>query len=70
MRRLGHFHFSARGDQVAVLDNMAKRHWCAELGVAGLLEIESFQDRVVAWNEVSGKEIQVYVGDLQDHFPV
>lgn len=60
-------HFSARGDDVAVVDNFAKRQWEMEEGIEPLLPIPPLHKRVRAWHRVSGREIGLYVGDLMNH---
>jgi UDP-sulfoquinovose synthase len=59
-------HLSAAGHEVAVLDNFARRGYDRELGVESLVPIESFDARVRAWREVSGRTLTPYVGDLTD----
>lgn len=59
-------HLSDRGHDVAVLDNFARRGYDDELGVCSLVPIEDLETRVVAWEQVSGKRLGVYVGDLLD----
>ncbi len=63
-------YLSQRGHSVAVLDNFAKRRWELELNVEPLLPILTLQDRVSAWKEVSGKTIELYVGDLRNYATV
>lgn len=58
--------FSSRGDRVAILDNLAKRTWEEELHVAPLLPICSLEERLRAWMDVSGEDIEAMVGDLTD----
>jgi UDP-sulfoquinovose synthase len=60
-------HFSARGYDVAVVDNFAKRHWEAELGVQPLFPVATLHERVRAWREVTEDEIRLFVGDLVDY---
>jgi UDP-sulfoquinovose synthase len=60
-------YLSRKGHDVAVLDNFAKRHWEAELGVQPLIPIVTLHERVQAWNEVTENEIGLYVGDLTDY---
>lgn len=60
-------HFSARGDEVAVVDNFAKRQWEMEEGIEPLLPIPPLHKRVRAWERVSGKTIALHVGDLMNH---
>jgi UDP-sulfoquinovose synthase len=59
-------HLSAAGHEVGVLDNFARRGYDRELGVRSLVPIESFDARVRAWSEVSGRTLTPYVGDLTD----
>ncbi|MDI2032774.1 NAD-dependent epimerase/dehydratase family protein [Saccharopolyspora sp. TS4A08] len=62
-------HLSDCGHEVAVADNYARRGYDHEMGVESLVPIESMQVRLNAWNEVSGKTIKHYYGDLVDeHF--
>ena len=59
-------HLSEAGHEVGVLDNFARRGYDTELGVESLVPIESFEDRVAAWHEVSGRRLEVFTGDLTD----
>jgi UDP-sulfoquinovose synthase len=59
--------FSQQGHRVAVLDNFAKRRWELEIGVRPLLPIRTLHERVRAWKEVSGRDIELFVGDLTDY---
>lgn len=60
-------HFSARGDEVMVVDNFCKRRIEMEDGIEPLEPIPTLHKRVALWKEVSGKEIQLRVGDLVNH---
>jgi UDP-sulfoquinovose synthase len=59
-------HLSQAGHDVGVLDNFARRGYDTELGVESLVPIESFDTRVTAWKEASGRALTPYVGDLTD----
>ena len=59
-------HFAQRGHEVAVLDNMVKRRWEAELGVAPLWPIASLTERAQALRETTDREVEVFVGDVAD----
>ena len=59
-------HLSARGHEVAVVDNFLRRAMSVELGAGSLTPIQNLQDRVRAYKEVGGKGIGVYIGDLVD----
>lgn len=60
-------HFSARGDDVAVIDNFAKRRWEFEEGIEPLQPIAPLHRRARLWKEQSGKDIKVLVCDLLNH---
>jgi UDP-sulfoquinovose synthase len=57
-------HFSQKGHEVAVLDNMVKRYWEAELGVEPLVPVPSLYSRVRRWQEKTGLKIELFVGDV------
>ncbi len=59
--------FSAQGHRVAVVDNFAKRRWELELGVRPLFPISTLHERVRAWRELTGREIELHVADLTDY---
>ncbi len=59
-------HFSQVGHEVATLDNLARRSYDDELGVQSLVPIEDMDTRIKAWQDVSGKTITHYDGDLLD----
>ena len=58
--------FSARGHDVAVLDSFSRRRWHQEHGTDSLTPIRSLDERVSAWNELSGREIRSIVGAVED----
>lgn len=60
-------YFSERGHEVAIADSMIRRQWDDELGSNSLTPIASLKERVTTWKNVSGKEIQTFVGDLTDY---
>lgn len=59
--------FSRQGHRVAVVDNFAKRRWELEIGVRPLIPIRTLHERVRAWRDVTGLEIELFVGDLTDY---
>jgi UDP-sulfoquinovose synthase len=59
--------FSAQGHRVAVVDNFAKRGWELELGVRPLFPISTLHERVRAWKELTGREIELHVADLTEY---
>jgi UDP-sulfoquinovose synthase len=60
-------HLSARGFDIGLVDNFAKRAWERELGIEPLMPIASLADRVSAWRELTQREMSVDVGDLMDY---
>lgn len=61
-------HLSAAGHDVAVVDNFLRRGMSVEVGAGSLTPLQSLQQRVRAWREVTGKEIRPFVGDLTDPY--
>ena len=59
--------FSQRGHDVLLVDNLAKRQWEAEVDGAPLEHLPTLRHRVRVWNEVTGKEIGVAVGDIAEN---
>jgi UDP-sulfoquinovose synthase len=60
-------YLSARGHDVGVFDNFAKRRWEVELNVEPLIPIRTLHDRVKAWKEVTGRTAELFVGDLRNY---
>src|SRR3954466_2149161 len=58
--------FSARGHEVAVVDNFSRRRWHLERSTDSLTPIGLLEERLGAWREVSDNMIDAYVGDLRD----
>jgi UDP-sulfoquinovose synthase len=58
--------FSARGHEVAVVDNFSRRRWHREQGTDSLTPIRELDERIAAWHEASGHEIRSYVGAVED----
>jgi UDP-sulfoquinovose synthase len=59
-------YLSAKGHDVAVLDNAVRRLYDHELGTGSLVPIESLRTRVRVWDEITGKKIETFYGDLTD----
>ena len=59
-------HLSARGYNVAIVDNLCRRTFDLQLGLDTLTPIASAHDRVKTWADVSGKHIDLIVGDVCD----
>jgi UDP-sulfoquinovose synthase len=58
--------FSAAGHEVSVVDNFSRRRWHTQYSTDSLTPIGSLADRIEAWKEVSGREIQTFVGSIED----
>jgi len=59
-------HLSAKGHEVGVVDNFARRGYDLEMGVDSLVPIAGLQRRCEVWKEVSGREVDCFIGDLVD----
>src|SRR4249919_332658 len=53
-------HLSARGHEVAIVDNGSRRRIDAELGAGSLTPIATLDERLAAWREVSGRRIEAH----------
>ncbi|HEX8997639.1 MAG TPA: NAD-dependent epimerase/dehydratase family protein [Ktedonobacterales bacterium] len=60
-------YLSHKGHDVALLDNLSRRTWDDELRIGSLVPIASPQERIAAWERVSGKSMPLYIGDLTDY---
>ncbi len=61
-------YFSQRQHTVGVVDNFTRRLMHAERGTDSLTPIQSLHARVDAWREVTGRTIEMFVGDIKDWF--
>jgi UDP-sulfoquinovose synthase len=59
-------HLSSAGHDVAVADSFLRRQMLIELGADSLTPVQSLHERLRAWKEVSGRDIEGHVGDLVD----
>ena len=60
-------YLSKKGHSVAIVDNFARRLWDHELGAQTLTPISPMTDRLRAWQEHSGKTIDLFVGDITEY---
>jgi len=60
-------YLSGRGHQGAVVDNFVRRQWDFELGAQSLTPIQPLTDRLRVWQELTGKSIELLVGDVNDY---
>ncbi|MGB6538450.1 MAG: NAD-dependent epimerase/dehydratase family protein [Xanthobacteraceae bacterium] len=61
-------HLSARGHDVVIVDNLARRNADVELEVSSLTPIAPLSTRLTAWQEVSGNHIAYYNFDVAEDF--
>ncbi|MDA8116238.1 MAG: NAD-dependent epimerase/dehydratase family protein [Actinomycetota bacterium] len=59
-------HLSARGHEVAGIDNYSRRAWVGEMGSQSAVPIASMADRLIAFHERFGKNLRFFKGDLTD----
>lgn len=57
-------YLAAKGHNVAIVDNMSKRIWEAECSVEPLFPISTISSRVNKFEEITGKKIKTYIGDI------
>jgi UDP-sulfoquinovose synthase len=60
-------HLSARGHSVAIVDNFSRRQWDHEIGAQTLTPIRPLVERLRVWEELTGKAIELFVGDVTDY---
>jgi len=60
-------YLSSKGHEVAIVDNFLRRQWDHELGADTLTPIRLLSERLKAWQKVSGKTIELFVGDVADY---
>ncbi|MEA5620055.1 NAD-dependent epimerase/dehydratase family protein [Cronbergia sp. UHCC 0137] len=60
-------YLSNRGYEVGILDSLVRRHWDNELGVETLTPIAPIQQRLQRWQDLTGKTIDLFVGDITNY---
>lgn len=60
-------YLSKQGYDVAIVDNLVRRYIDAELSSNSVTPIADIYERVDKWEEITGKKIEVYIGDLNDY---
>jgi UDP-sulfoquinovose synthase len=60
-------YLSRKGHSVAIVDNFARRLWDFELGVQTLTPIRPLTERLSVWQQLTGKVIDLFVGDVTDY---
>ncbi|MGB3681006.1 MAG: NAD-dependent epimerase/dehydratase family protein [Rubrobacteraceae bacterium] len=59
--------FSAKGHEVCVVDNYLRRNIAMETSSEALTPSPNLNDRAAVWKSVSGKQIEVVIGDCLDY---
>lgn len=60
-------YLSRKGHAVAVVDNFIRRQWDFELHAQSLTPIQPLAQRLRVWQELTGKSIELFVGDVTDY---
>jgi UDP-sulfoquinovose synthase len=60
-------YLSAQGHSVATVDNFVRRQWDHELGAQTLTPILPLSDRLRTWTRLTGRTIDLFVGDVMDY---
>jgi UDP-sulfoquinovose synthase len=60
-------HLSRRGHDVTIADSFCRRAWDHELGAQTLTPIRPLAERLRAWERLTGKHIESFVGDILDY---
>jgi UDP-sulfoquinovose synthase len=60
-------YLSQKGHSVAIVDNFLRRLWDHELGAQTLTPIRPLTDRIRAWQNLTGKTIEMFIGDVADY---
>ncbi len=60
-------YLSNRGYEVGILDNLVRRHWDQQLCIDTLTPIAPIHQRIQRWRDLTGKSIDLYVGDINDY---
>ncbi|XP_027080259.1 UDP-sulfoquinovose synthase, chloroplastic [Coffea eugenioides] len=59
-------HLSNRNYEVAIVDNLVRRLFDHQLGLDSLTPISSIHNRIRCWKSLTGKDIQLHIGDICD----
>jgi UDP-sulfoquinovose synthase len=60
-------YLSNRGYEVGILDSLVRRHWDLELCVETLTPIAPIQQRLQRWHDLTGKSIDLFIGDITNY---
>jgi UDP-sulfoquinovose synthase len=60
-------YLSNKGYEVGIIDSLVRRHWDLELGADTLTPIAPIQRRLQRWKDLTGKSIDLFVGDITNY---
>jgi UDP-sulfoquinovose synthase len=60
-------HLANKGHEVAILDSLVRRYWDTKLGVDSLTPVAPIGQRLERWYELTGKNIDLFVGDITNY---
>jgi len=60
-------YLSRQGHRVGIVDNLARRAWDLDCGTHSLTPIQILPERVALWKKLTGRQIETYIGDVQDY---
>ncbi|WP_163526135.1 NAD-dependent epimerase/dehydratase family protein [Halobacillus ihumii] len=60
-------YLSKQGHDVTIVDNLVRRKIDEELNSNSVTPITTLEERVAKWKELTGKEIQTFIGDLNHY---
>jgi UDP-sulfoquinovose synthase len=60
-------YLSAKGHAVGIVDNFVRRQWDHEVGAQTLTPILPLSERLRTWARLTGKNIDLFVGDVTDY---
>ncbi|GAP97232.1 NAD-dependent epimerase/dehydratase family protein [Leptolyngbya sp. NIES-2104] len=60
-------YLSNRGHEVGILDSLVRRHWDNELCIDTLTPIAPIKQRLQRWKDLTGKQIDLFIGDITNY---
>jgi UDP-sulfoquinovose synthase len=60
-------YLSNRGHEIGILDSLVRRNWDNELCLETLTPIAPIQRRIQRWTDLTGKSIDLFIGDITNY---
>ncbi len=60
-------HLSDVGHDVGIVDSLVRRHWDLTLGIETLTPIASIQKRIAGWRALTGRNLELFLGDITEY---